>query len=213
VSFLSQMERVLAVYALPYDSAFPVICFDERPCQLIGEVLVPLPMKPGQVKRQDYEYCREGVCCVLLAVEPLTGWRYVEVRSRRTREDYAEFMQAVARQFSEARQIRLIQDNLNTHEPGSFYTVLPPQAAFALAERFEWHYTPKKGSWLNMAEIDFSALSKQCLDRRIPSQATLSAEVLAWVKERHDKRIQIRWQFSKEQARDKFQRFYPTLKN
>jgi DDE superfamily endonuclease len=165
------MEDVLHQYALPDDPLRPLLCFDERPCQLLGDVLVPLPMKPGRPRRNDYEYERQGTCCVLLAFDPHRGFRYLEVRPRRTAVDYAQFMQTlVQRYYPTADCIRLVQDNLNTHTPGAFYQVLPPGQAFEFAQKFELHYTPKKGSWLNMAEIELAALSKQCLDRRIADQ-------------------------------------------
>lgn len=180
------MEDVLHQYQLPSDPQRPLLCFDERPCFLIDDVGGLLPMSPGKAKRYHYEYQKNGSCCVVLAVEPHTGFRYVEVRERRTAQDYAEFMQTLlAQPYPEVESIRLVQDNLNTHTPGSFYEVLPPTEAFALAQRFEPHYTPKKGSWLNMAEIEFAALSKQCLDRRIPALATLRSEGLAWAKRRN----------------------------
>lgn len=205
------MENILDLYEQPYDPAYPLLCFDERPCQLLGEVLVPVPMKPGQVKRQDYQYQRGGVCTVLIAFQPLTGWRFVQVRQQRTKKDYALFMQALAQHFPQAEKIRLVQDNLNTHSPGSFYETLAPEAAFALAQRFEMHYTPKKASWLNMVEIELSILSKQCLDRRIADIETLRREVLAWVKARNAKHATVHWQFTKAKARLKFNNFYPSF--
>ena len=203
------MENILHLYALPYDPKRPVICFDERPCQLIDNVLVPLPIEPGRPKREDYHYKRNGVCTVFFAFEPLTGRRFVQVRARRTKEDYAEFMQWLAAQYSEAEEIILVQDNLNTHTPGSFYQAFAPDLAFALAQRFEMHYTPLKASWLNMVEIELSVLSKQCLDRRIGAMETLEREVLTWAKERDAQQATVHWQFTKSQARDKFDRFYP----
>ena len=198
------MEDVLEQYAQPYDPHHPLICFDERPCQLLGDILVPLPMKPGKSTRYDYEYERHGTCCVLLAFEPHTGMRYVQVRSRRTAVDYAQFMQDLVRVcYPTVDRIRLVQDNLNTHTPGSLYHVMPPEDAFAFAQQFELHYTPKKGSWLNMAEIEFSALSTQCLDRRIPDQETLEHEVLAWTHKRNQARTTVHWKFTKSAAREK----------
>jgi hypothetical protein len=205
------MENILDLYEQPYDPNYPLLCFDERPCQLLGDILVPVPMKPSQARRQDYQYERKGVCTVLIAFEPLTGWRFIQVRPRRTKKDYAQFMQALAQHFPDAQKIRLVQDNLNTHSPGSFYEVLAPEAAFALARRFEMHYTPKKASWLNMVEIELSILSKQCLDRRIADIETLRREVLAWVKDRNAKRATVHWQFTKAKARLKFHKFYPAL--
>lgn len=203
------MEDVLDQYALPYDPLRPQICFDERPCFLIGDVGAILPMSPGKAKRHHYEYAKNGSCCVLLAFEPHTGFRYVEVRQRRTAADYAEFMQNLIRKhYRHVEYIRLVQDNLNTHTPGSFYQVFPPDKAFALGKRFELHYTPKKGSWLNMAEIEFSALSTQCLNRRIADQDTLRQEVMAWASKRNRDRTTVNWRFSQSDARNKLQRHY-----
>jgi hypothetical protein len=169
-------------------------------------------MSPGKVKRYHYEYKKNGACCVLLAFEPHTGVRYVEVRERRTAVDYADFMQTLlARHYPEAESIRLVQDNLNTHTPGSFYEVLPPGEAFALAQCFEPHYTPKKGSWLNMAEIEFAALSKQCLDRRLPEVETLRREVLAWAERRNQEGKTVHWKFSQDNAREKLHRHYSNV--
>lgn len=205
------MEAVLDSYERPYDPDFPQVCFDERPCQLIGDVLVPLPTEPGRPRRQDYHYERKGTCVVLLAVEPLTGKRIVEGRAQKTKTDYAAFMQKLARTYKGAKKITLIQDNLNTHNPSSFYGNMTAPEAFALAQRFEVIYTPKKASWLNMAEIEFSALAKQCLDRRIDHIAKLAHEVKAWTKKRNRLKVKIHWQFTKDEAREKFNRFYQDL--
>ena len=203
------MENILSLYALPYDPRRPLICIDERPCQLIEDVLVPLPMEPGKSKRQDYHYKRNGVCTVFVAFEPLAGRRFVRVREHRTKKDYAEFMQWVATHYPEADVVLVVQDNLNTHNPGSFYQAFTPEQAFALAQRFEMHYTPTKASWLNMVEIELSVLSKQCLDRRIGDIDTLRREVLAWTDERNTKRATVHWQFTQDHARDRFSKFYP----
>jgi hypothetical protein len=205
------MENILELYERPDDPKRPLICVDERPCQLLGDVLVPLPMKPGKPKREGYQYKRNGVCTVFIAFEPLTGQRFVQVRNRRTKKDYAAFMKFVASYYPAAEQIVVIQDNLNTHNPGSFYAAFPPSEAFALAQRFEMHYTPTKASWLNMVEIELSILAKQCLDRRIGDMETLRTEVSVWVKERNAKQATVNWQFTKLMARDKFKRFYPGL--
>lgn len=205
------MEEVLDVYERPYNRDFPVICFDERPCQLIGDVLVALPAEPGQTLRQDYEYKRKGTCVVLLAVEPLSGKRIVEVRQQRTKIDYAEFMQKLANHYKSSKKIILIQDNLNTHNPSSFYERFTAQDAFDLSHRFDMVYTPKKASWLNMAEIEFSALSKQCLDRRIDAITKMDKEVGAWTKKRNKAKIKIHWQFTKGKAREKFDSRYKEL--
>ena len=199
-------------YQLPYDPDRPLICFDERPCFLIGEVGSVLPMSPGKAKRYHYEYKKNGSCCVFLAFEPHTGFRYVEVRARRTAVDYAEFMQnLLAKHYAHVSSIRLVQDNLNTHTPGSFYQVLPASAAFELSQRFELHYTPIKGSWLNMAEIEFAALVKQCLDRRIPDFDALQQEVLAWADQRNLDRKSVNWTFSQADARHKLKRHYRNI--
>ncbi len=205
------MERVLDYYEKPYDPDYPLLCFDERPCQLIEDVLQPIPIEEGKVKREDYHYKRNGTAVVLTAVEPLVGKRISEVREQKTKKDYAEFMCEVSRQYSNAKKIILIQDNLNTHNPSSFYEYMPAKEAFALSQRFEMIYTPKKASWLNMAEIEFSALSKQCLDRRIGDLRVLTKEVKAWTKKRNKNKTKIHWQFTKNKARGKFTRVYEEI--
>ena len=190
-----------------------IVCFDERPCQLLGDVLMPIPMKPGRVERQDYHYKRNGTCAVLMAVEPLAGRRIVNVTEQKTKKDYAEFMKTLAASYLDAKKIVLVQDNLNTHNPSSFYEVFPAAEAFALAQRFEMVYTPKKASWLNMAEIELSALSKQCLDRRIAEMQTLATEVGSWTKRRNQLKSTICWNFTKNDARNKLNRFYDTIMN
>jgi hypothetical protein len=207
------MEDVLDLYEQPYDPKHPVICFDERPCQLIGDAIIPIPIKPGSPKKEHYEYIRNGTCCVFLAFEPLAGKRLICVKERRTMVDYADFMRLLADQYPEAETILLVQDNLNTHTAGSFYNALPPDDAFQLGRRFEYHYTPKKGSWLNMAEIELSALSKQCLDRRIADMKRLIDEVSAWEQERNAIGATVRWRFNKDNARIKLQRHYSNLLN
>ncbi len=207
------MEQVLDVYERPFDPDYPVVCFDERPCQLLGDVLLPLPMKPGRVERQDYHYARHGTAVVLLAVEPLEGLRHVSITQQKTKKDYAKFMKDLAGHFPAAKKILLVQDNLNTHNPSSFYEAFDAPEAFALSQRFEMVYTPKKANWLNMAEIELSALSKQCLDRRIAKRQTLSKEVRAWAKQRNHKKARIAWQFTKNDAREKLQRHYKYVKN
>ena len=203
------MEDVLYQYALPYDPWRPLICFDERPCFLIGDVGAILPMSPGKAKRYHYEYEKHGSCCVFLAFEPHTGRRYVAVRARRTAGDYAKFMQNLTdKHYAQVVCIRLVQDNLNTHTPGAFSEVLPPSEAFQLSQRFEPHYTPLKGAWLNMAEIEFAALAKQCLDRRIPTLALLERAVLAWAVTRNRDRKTVQWRFSQNDARDKVHGHY-----
>jgi hypothetical protein len=207
------MEQVLNIYEQPYNPRRPVVCFDERPCQLLGDVLMPIPMKPGHVERQDYHYKRYGTCVVLMAVEPLAGHRIVKVTEQKTKEDYAEFMKELIAHYPAADKIILVQDNLNTHNPSSFYEVFDAPEAFALSQRFEMVYTPKKANWLNMAEIELSALSKQCLDRRIAKRLLLSREVIAWSARRNRLHTKITWHFTKNDARDKLNRMYATIKN
>lgn len=206
--YLWRMEKVLDVYERPYDLQHPVICFDERPCQLLSDVLMPLPMKAGHVKKEDYHYERHGTCVVLMAVEPLAGKRTVWITKRKTKQDYARFMKKLSASYPRAKKITLVQDNLNTHNPSSFYETMKPQEAFDLSERFEMIYTPKKASWLNMAEIELSALSKQCLDRRIAQRRLLKSEVATWTHERNRQKTKITWNFTKNQARGKFEKQY-----
>jgi hypothetical protein len=207
------MEQILNTYEQPYDPRRPVICFDERPCQLLGDVLMPIPMKPGRVERQDYHYKRNGTCVVLMAVEPLAGRRVVKVTEQKTKKDYAEFMKSLASNYPEAEKIVLVQDNLNTHNPSSFYETFTAPEAFALSQRFEMIYTPKKASWLNMAEIELSALSKQCLDRRIDKRNILAKEVSAWSAKRNRLQTKITWHFTKSKAREKLNKAYDTINN
>jgi hypothetical protein len=211
------MEDILDLYEEPYDPKRPVIGVDERPCQLIGDVVAPIPMKPGKPKKEDNEYERNGTCNVFIACEPLTGWRYVEVRNQRTKMDYAEFMNKVSEIYlemhPEADVLRVVQDNLNTHTYGSFYERFDPEKARYLKNRFEFHFTPKKGSWLNMAEIELSALARQCLDRRIGDAETLEREAKAWERERNEKKIMIHWRFTTNHAREKLERHYKAIKN
>lgn len=196
------------LYALPYDASEPVVCFDERPCFLIGETVEPITMQSGQVRKEHYAYEKNGSCALLAAIEPLTGERFAQVHSQRTKREYALFCQTLAARYPEAKKIHLVQDNLNTHHLSAFYEHLPADEAFALAQRFEFHYTPKSASWLNMIEIEFSALARGCLHRRIPSIEQLEREVLALINERNQQRIKIHWQFSLEAARDKMNRHY-----
>lgn len=206
------MEEVLDVYEQDYNPQKPAICFDERPCQLIDDVIQPIPMKKGQVEYQDYHYKRNGTCVVMMAIEPLTGKRIVEVKERKTKKDYAKFMKKVEQMYPKAEKIILVQDNLNTHNPSSFYETFSPKRAFRLSQRFQMVHTPKKASWLNMAEIELSALSKQCLNRRISNIEALSSEVYAWVKQRNHQRKTISWQFTKNTAREKLSRHYGIIR-
>ena len=206
------MEGVLHTYSLPYNPEHPVLCFDERPCFLIADVLQPMPMSKGQSRREDYEYEKHGSCCVMLAFEPHTGRRWLKVYAQRSAKEYTDFMRFLAKQFPRAAHLTLIQDNLNTHQPGSFYKHLDPDTAFALSQRFHWLYTPNHASWLNMAELEFSALARHCLNRRIPSQSLLEKEALAWAKARNKARITVSWQFSVQTARAKFIRHYKSVR-
>ncbi len=202
------MERILWLYAQPYDPKHPVVCFDERPCFLIGETVEPIAMQTGRVAKQNYAYTKNGSCCLLAGIEPLTGKRLAQIRLRRTKREYCVFMQELASHYPDAERIRVVQDNLNTHNASSFYENLPADQAFELAQRFEFYYTPKSASWLNVIEIEFSALARQCLNRRIPTVELLESEILAIVKERNEKHIKIEWQFSITNARDKLNRHY-----
>lgn len=197
------MEQILWLYALSYDPAYPVVCFDERPCFLIGDAVEPLALQTGRVRREHYAYEKHGSCALLAAIEPLTGKRFAQVHAQRTKREYTQFCQALAAQYPEAIKIRLVQDNLNTHDISAFYENLPADEALALADRFEFYFTPKSASWLNMIEIEFSALARQCLNRRIPTIEQLEREILALVDERHSKHIKIDWQFSIQSARSK----------
>ena len=202
------MEKILWLYAQPYDPRYPVICFDERPCFLIGDQIAPLAMQSGRPRREHYTYEKLGSCALLAAIEPLTGRRLAQVHAHRTKQEYTTFCRALAAAWPQATQIRLVQDNLNTHNASAFYEHLPAEQAFALAQRFEFVYTPKSASWLNMIELEFSALARGCLDRRIPSLVQLEHEVLALVRERHDHRIKLHWQFSIQAARTKLASHY-----
>jgi hypothetical protein len=202
------MEKILWLYAQPYDPTYPVIYFDERPCFLIGDQIAPLAMQSGRPRREHYTYEKLGSCALLAAIEPLTGCRLAQVHEHRTKKEYTTFCQALVAVWPQAIQIRLVQDNLNTHNASAFYEHLSAEQAFALAQRFEFVYIPKSASWLNMIEIEFSALARACLDRRIPSLAQLEREVLALVHERHEQRIKISWQFSIQVARTKLSSHY-----
>jgi len=207
------MEDVLHQYEMPYDPLNPLICFDERPCFLIGDAGGIIPMSPGKAKRYHYEYEKNGSCVLLMAFDLHRGFRYTEVRERRTAVDYAQFMQNLIKlHYPHVHRIRLVQDNLNTHTPGSFYEIMSPDEAYELSQKFEPHFTPKKGSWLNMAEIEFSAVSKQCLNRRLPDVETLRNEVTAWVDERNSLHKTVNWKFSKNKARIKLERHYKNVR-
>lgn len=204
------------IYDKPYDPLFPVICFDERPCFLIGEVMAPLnaPLnqKPGKTLREHYAYSKNGSCCLLAAIEPLTGARLGQVHKQRTKREYALFLKALTARYPDAVKILLVQDNLNTHCLSALYETFDATEAFALAQRFEFHFTPKSASWLNMIEIEFSALSRQCLNRRIPTKEILECQVLSLLQERQDKAIKINWQFSIHKARTTFETAYSGIR-
>jgi len=210
-SFVANMEMVLDVYKRPFDSKFPVVCMDESPKQLIGETKTPIPALPGQMAKYDYEYKRCGVCNVFMACEPLAGKRMVKITERKTKVDWAYFLEEIAAQYKSAEKITLVMDNLNTHTPGSFYETFPPDKAKALWNRFEFVYTPKHGSWLNMAEIELNVLTGQCLNRRISTIEDVRNEVDAWQEFRNNKNAKVNWQFTAEDARIKLSRLYPTL--
>jgi len=210
--FVARMEHVLDVYKRPYDPQRPVVCMDESPRQLIRETRLPLPGQPGMVERHDYEYERCGVCNIFMAVEPLAGKRIVQIKERRTKTDWALFLNDIARRYCQAEKITLVMDNLNTHCPGSLYETFPPVVAKTLWNRFEFIYTPKHGSWLNIAEIEINVLIRQCLDRRIDTLDEMRAATHAWQKRRDNAQSRIDWHFTSDDARIKLKRLYPTLK-
>ena len=203
------MEDVLAVYSQPVVAGRARICFDERPCQLLDDVVAALPVQPGKAAKEDNEYVRKGTCVVLLAYDLDTGQRYVQVRKRRTKADYAEFVQeVVATYYADFETIDIVQDNLNTHKYGSFYEHLPIAQARSLSRKLVFHYTPKHGSWLNIAEIEFSALARQCLNRRIGSLEELDHQVRLWTSERNARAVKVHWSFTVARAEDKLKRWY-----
>jgi DDE superfamily endonuclease len=206
------MEDVLEVYHRPHDPEFPVVCVDETSKQLISETRIPIKAKPGQPARHDYEYERNGTANLFMMFAPLEGWRHVEVTDRHTAVDFAHMLRDLSdTHFPGAKKIVLMEDNLNTHKPASLYEAFPAAEARRLVERFEWHYTPKHGSWLNMAESELSVLSGQCLDRRIPDKQTLTEEVAAWEHARNKKHVKADWQFTTADARVKLKRLYPAM--
>ncbi len=207
------MEMVLDVYKRPYDEQHPVVCMDESPKQLIGETRVPIPASPGQPARSDYEYKRCGVCNIFMACEPLAGKRMVKITERKTKKDWALFLQEIAGSYQKAEKIILVMDNLNTHKPGSFYEAFSPDKAKDLWDRFEFVYTPKHGSWLNMAEIELNVLTGQCLGRRIDNIEEVRQETYAWQEYRNNKEAKVNWQFTAKDARIKLSRLYPTLES
>lgn len=213
-AFVAAMEDILEVYQRPYDRQRPLVCLDESSKQLIAETRVPIAAKPGQPGRHDYEYRRNGTANLFMMFAPLEGWRHVKVTDRHTAVDYAQVLKELSdTHFPGSAKIVLVQDNLNTHKPASLYEAFPPTEARRLVERFEWHYTPKHGSWLDMAESELSVLSSQCLDRRIPDQRVLKDEVAAWEADRNSKHAKANWQFTTADARVKLRRLYPRAMN
>lgn len=206
------MENVLDIYERPIDERFPVVCLDERPCQLHDDVMAPLLTQPKSVKKEDCEYVRNGTCCAFIAVEPLKGERTIEIREHRTKEDYALFMDRLAHQYPDAEKIIIVQDNLNTHKMGSFYETFTAEEAHALAERFEFHFTPKHASWLNMAEIEISVLSKRLFDRRIGTLTAMKNEAVAFESQRNSEHAKITWRFTTDRARIKMETHYAKIR-
>jgi hypothetical protein len=206
------MEDVLDVYHRPYDPARPVVAVDEASKQLVGEAVQPLPPEPGQPERFDYEYVRNGTANLFMISEPLAGWRHVMVTERRTAKDFAEVLRWLAEDvYPEAETVVLVMDNLNTHKLASLYEAFPPDQARRIAERIEVHHTPKHGSWLNVAEIELSVLSRQCLDRRIASVDELLQQLEPWEDERNVRAVGVKWQFTTADARIKLRRLYPAI--
>lgn len=207
------MEMVLDIYKRPFNSLYPVVCMDESPKQLISEIKAPIETSPGQPAKHDYEYKRCGVCNIFLACEPLAGKRFVKVCERKTKNDWAYFLDEISNKYQRAEKITLVMDNLNTHKPGSLYETFPPEKAKELWNRFEFAYTPKHGSWLNIAEIELNVIHGQCLNRRIDDIEIVKTEILAWQEHRNNQDSKINWQFTAEDARIKLKRLYPTLDN
>ena len=209
-AFVADMEEVLEVYHRPRDPERPLVCLDETSKQLIVETRSPIPAKPGQPARYDYEYQRNGVANLFMMFAPLEGWRHVKVTDRHTAIDYADVLRELSDvHFPDAAKIVLVQDNLNTHKPASLYEAFPAAEARRLVERFEWHYTPKHGSWLDMAESELGVLTSQCLDRRIDDQKILAQQVSAWQDYRNNHHAKANWQFTTADARVKLKRLYP----
>lgn len=207
------MEDVLSVYHRPYDPQRPVVCLDETSKVLRSTPGGTLPLQPGQPLRQDYEYKRHGSAALFLSVEPLQGQRQVRVHNQRTAADFAEVLQAIADEdYPDVETVVLVLDNLNTHHPAALYERFPPAEARRIAQKFEWHFTPEHGSWLNIAECELATLTRQCLKRRIPDISTLATEVSAWAHRRNAAKVTVDWQFTTQDARIKLKRLYPILK-
>src|SRR5262249_8907429 len=212
--YVWHMEDVLQTYALAYDRRCPVVCFDEASKQLFGEVNPPQGQRPGKVARIDYEYERKGVSNQFMMCEPLRGWRHVRVTARRTRRDYADCLRELLEvHYPRVEKVRLVQDNLNTHSGGSLYEAFAPQQARRLLDRIEFHYTPKHGSWLNMAETEIGIMKRQCLQGRLDQQSKLAAQVAAWERKRNAKRVCIHWTFTLAVARQKPRKLYPSIED
>lgn len=207
------MEMVLDVYKRPLDARFPVVCMDESPKQLITETNTPIPASPGQPARNDYEYKRCGVCNIFMACEPLAGKRMVKITERKTKQDWSVFLEEIASNYQKAEKITLVMDNYSTHTPGALYETFPPAQAKKLWDKFEFMYTPKHGSWLNMAEIELNVLIGQCLNRRIDDIEIVRSESSAWQELRNNKGAKVNWQFTTKDARTKLARLYPTIEN
>jgi DDE superfamily endonuclease len=205
------MEQVLDVYKRPYNADYPVVCMDESPKQLIRETKIPVSMKPGQVARQDFEYERCGVSNIFMTSEPLKSKRYVKVTERKTKVDWAMLIKEIAGDYKDAKKITLVMDNLSTHKPSALYEAFDPQEAKRIWDRFEFIYTPKHGSWLNMAEIELNVLMGQCLNRRIDNLGTMKEEVEAWQHHRNNMNAKINWQFTTKDARIKLKKLYPSI--
>jgi hypothetical protein len=207
------MEDVLAVYSRPYDEKKPVVCMDEKPYQMLDHICEPLPMKTGEPTREDYEYTREGTCSIFVFTEPLSGWRHVQASRRRTKKDWAHRIQwLLDEQYPEAEKVVLVMDNLNTHNASSLYETFSAEEAYRLAQRLEMHYTPKHGSWLNIAEIELSAMARQCLgSRRIPNLPALNEELAVWHTKRNRMQKGVDWQFKASDARIKLKKLYPII--
>jgi hypothetical protein len=210
--FVAAMEDVLEVYHRPYDEKRPLVCLDEASRQLIGEIVEPIPAQPGQPERIDYEYVRNGTANLFMIFEPLLGWRYVEVTERRAAKDLADVLRWLVEDVhADAEKVVLVTDNLNTHTPACLYEAFAPERAWRIAEKLEWHYTPKHGSWLNMAEIELSVLSPQCLSGRIESREEMQQQVRAWKDERNEREVKVQWRFTTADARIKLRKLYPSL--
>ncbi len=208
------MEDILDVYTRPYDPKRPQVCMDETSKQLVREVQHPLPTRPGHIERYDYEYERQGVANLFILFEPLRGWRHLTVTARRTKQDWAQCMQQLVDvHYPDADKVVLVLDNLNTHVPGALYEAFAPHEAKRIVDKIEFHYTPKHGSWLNMAEIELSVLSRQCLDRHMADAAILTREVAAWEQERNTKSRTMEWRFTTDDARIKLKRLYPSIQD